>query len=353
MKRFILAATVMLTTAIAARATEPFRTDVFFEGYNGYKSYRIPAAAVTTKGTVLAIIEARKNGPADAGDIDLMLRRSTDNGNTWGDPIMIYDYGTHTVGNPAPIVDRDTGDIILPFTIDNKTAHVTRSSDDGLTWSVPVDITSSVKKPGWEWYAFGPGHGIQLQDGRLLAPADHSEKRIMYAQAVYSDDHGATWHVGSSLPRETDESTALELADGSIYMNMRNNYFKGKRAWAISTDRGETWGKMSFDKTLVEPVCEGSTLRYSTEKSGGVNRVLFSNPADKFRINMTVRLSYDETATWPVAKLIDPGKSGYSDMVLLPDGQIGLFYENGVTQYWEKITFVRFSLAWLTDGKDK
>ena len=329
--------------------------DLFVGGDNGYKTYRIPALLTTAQGTILAFAEARKNGPADHGDIDLVVRRSTDHGATWSDMIIIYDQGGQTVGNPAPVQDRDTGRVWLPFTIDNDTVHVTYSDDQGKTWSAPRDITSDVKLPDWEWYATGPGHAIQLSNGRLLIPCDHwlkGARTVFYSHAIYSDNHGETWQLGGTVEKNTDESSVVELDDGTVYINMRSNHMRSMRAFALSKDGGETWGKLRFEKDLIEPVCQGNVLRFTSEKEHGKNRLLFSNPASRVREKMTVKMSTDEARSWPVARLVNEGLSGYSDMAVLPDMSVGMLYENGEKAYNEKITFARFTLEWLTQGDD-
>jgi sialidase-1 len=300
---------------------------------------------------VLAFAEGRVNGSADQGDIDLVLRRSFDNGATWEDMRLVYEDGTHTIGNPSPVVDRDTGDIILLFNRDNVSVLVARSADDGATWSAPVDITKDVKLPQWKWYAMGPGHAIQLKSGRLFVTCDHSENNVQYSHVIYSDDHGASWKPGGTLPHETDEATSVELADGSVMINMRNLYMKGKRAVSVSKDGGLTWSKISFAKDLVEPVCEGSILRYPPATDGEGGRLLFSNPASRVREKMTVKMSSDEGKTWPVARLINSGASGYSDLAVLADKSVGLLFENGKKDYFEKITFARFTVDWLAGEK--
>jgi len=329
--------------------------DLFTSGENGYKVYRIPALLATQKGALLAFAEARRNGPADHGDIDLVVKRSSDNGRTWSKSIIVYSKGERTVGNPAPVQDRDTGVILLPFTIDNETVHVTKSEDDGETWAPPADITKQVKPGEWRWYATGPGHGIQLKSGRLLVPCDHNEKNAMYSHTIYSDDHGETWKTGGSLPKLTDEAMAVELADGSVLINMRSNHMRGLRAIARSTDGGDTWSDIKFDPDLVEPVCQASIIRYSLQagEKQGRNRLLFANPASRVREKMTVKMSYDEGKSWPVFRLVNEGFSGYSDLAVLPDNTVGLIYENGKRQYWEKISFARFDLTWISGGKDR
>jgi sialidase-1 len=337
-----------------------FQTDVFVSGQGGYHTYRIPALLATSNGTLLAFIEARKNSSADNGDIDMVLKRSTDIGAAWGEPIMIWNEpGDVTVGNPVPVQDRETGAILLLLTRDNLEIFVTKSNDHGLTWSEPRNITPDVKAPDWRWVATGPGHGIQLESGRIIIPCDHTvdaglgQGGVMHSHIMYSDDHGATWRLGASLPEHTDECTAVQLADGALYLNMRNNYFKSKRAFAVSADSGESFGRLRWDSDLIEPVCQGSVLRYTRAGLSDKNRLLFSNPAARTRDHMTVKLSMDEARSWPVSRVIYEGLAGYSDLTVLPDMSIGLLYENGTKRYHDKITFARFSLEWLTQSADR
>ena len=328
---------------------------VYVGGREGYHTYRIPAVLVTQKGTVLAFCEGRKDSGADHGDIDLMVRRSTDSGKTWGTMQTIWDDGDHTIGNPAPVQDRDTGTIWLPFCRDNDRVFVTHSTDDGLTWAGPREITQDVKPADWTWYATGPVHGIQLTSGRLLIPCDHrvEDDNAQYSHVIVSDDHGESWKLGGTLPANTDECTAVELEDGRVYLNMRSYHGKNRRAIAWSDDGGETWSAIQFDQTLVEPVCQGSVLRLSSSSDGGKNRILFSNPANPERVQMTVRVSYDEAQAWSAGQCIHWGPSAYSDLCVLSEGHIGLLYEKGQKSAYETITFARIPLDWLTGGTDQ
>jgi len=325
--------------------------DLFQRGTNGYHTYRIPAVVVSSQGTLLAFCEGRKESAADDGDIDLLLVRSFDGGKTWGDVQLIHDAGSHTAGNPAPVVDRDTGEIILPFCINNNTVWVTKSSDDGATWSTPREITKDVKLPGWTWYATGPCHGIQLSSGRLLIPCDHNGA----AHVIYSDDHGETWKLGASVMGGTNESVAVETVDKLVYINCRNTRNNGKthRAYAWSSDGGESFSSTEWASELIEPICQASLVRLSTTATHGKNRVLFSNPASQRRERLTVRLSYDECKSWNAGRIVHFGPAAYSDLCVLPDGTIGCFYERGAHSPYEKLTFARFNLEWLTNGEDR
>jgi sialidase-1 len=353
------------------KAAPPEHVAVCVSGKDGYHTFRIPALVVSAKGTLLAFCEGRKNSARDSGDIDVVLRRSFDGGKTWQPMQTVADVGPDTIGNPCPVLDRTTGTIWLPLTKNlgdedeklirdgkskgGRTVWITKSTDDGASWSKPVQITQLVSDPKWTWYATGPGCGIQLKSGRLLIPCDHTVlgTRQMRSHVIYSDDHGATWKLGGVLGDDTNECQALEREDGTLLLNMRSYAKKNQRAVATSKDGGLTWSPVILDAALVEPVCQASLLRYSTSTTGGKNRVLFANPASTKREKMTVRLSYDDGATWPVAKLLHAGPAAYSALAVLPDGIIGCLYERGQKTAYEEITFARFTLEWLTDGKDR
>lgn len=285
---------------------------------------------------------------------------------------MVAHFPGFTVGNPTPVEDRKTGVIWLLLTanpagvtekeIDEaspkgaRTVWVTHSSDDGLHWASAREITSSTKKSDWTWYATGPGNGIQLTDGRLVIPCDHKVARThaFYSHVIYSDDDGKSWKMGGSAGPETNESAVVQLADGSLLLNMRSYAGKHQRAIALSHDGGLTWGPVQLDPALIEPVCQASMVRYTLAREAGKNRLLFSNPADAaHRDRMTVRLSYDEGKTWPVARLIYAGPSAYSSLAVLHDGTIGLLYERGTANANEVIEFAHFSLRWLSHGADR
>lgn len=368
---------IISLTATATAQTNLESSVVFTAGENGYHTYRIPAIIVTTNGTVLAFCEGRKKSRSDTGDIDLLVKRSTDNGHTWSAQQLIWSDDENTCGNPTPVVDQATGVVWLLTTwnsgvdkekeIDQRASRNSRrafaitSADDGLTWSKPQEITTSVKKQGWGWYATGPGNGIQLtrgpQRGRLVIPANHSERVAGSTNAAtrshvfYSDDHGKTWQLGGVEEEKTNESTIAELSDGSLMHNMRSYHKKSRRAVATSKDGGMTWSPVKLDDALIEPVCQASLLRCTWPDKGEKSRLLFSNPASEKREKLTVRVSYDEGATWPVGKLVFDGPAAYSCLTILPDKTVACLFECGKKNSYETITLARFPLSWLEDAK--
>jgi sialidase-1 len=378
---------LILLQGVSAMALE--QADIFVAGSDGYHTYRIPSLLVTKKGALLAFAEGRKNSKSDTGDIDLVLKRSKDGGKTWLPQQVVWDDAENTCGNPCPVVDERTGTIWLLLThnlgLDNekaikagtakktRTAWLCKSTDDGKTWSQPVNISDSVKDPSWGWYATGPGVGIQIKHGRhkgrLVIPCDHSYLNPAATNApsdappfefgshsIYSDDRGKTWKLGGIIRPKMNECQVVELADGkgTLLMDMRNYFGVGRRAHSFSSDGGETWSAATSHPELMEPICQASILRYTWPAKKQPSRILFSNPADeKRRVNMTVRLSYDEGKTWPVSKTLFTEFSAYSCLAALRDQSIACLYENGEKHAYERITFARFPLNWLTDGKDK
>ncbi|MCC7374225.1 MAG: exo-alpha-sialidase [Verrucomicrobiales bacterium] len=360
---------------ISARSEDPvpYRTRVFVSGTGGYHTYRIPALSTTSQGTLLAFAEGRRNGGADAGDIDLLLRRSRDGGQSWESVQTVWDDGPNTCGNPCPVLDRETGtiwllltwnrgddhetDIIAQRSTDTRRVFVARSTDDGVTWSQPREITASTKLTNWTWYATGPGAGIQLERGprrgRLMIPCDHIEAgtRRYFSHVIYSDDHGATWSLGGSTPKDqVNECEVAELADGRLLLNMRNyDPSKKTRQQAISADGGKTWTDQQLVPELVEPICQASLRRMAWPTPNQPGVLLFSNPASTRRERLTVRANFDEGRTWPKSKLVENGPSAYSCLTRLANGEAGLLYETGDKGPYEALVFARFPVGWVTD----
>lgn len=354
-----------VSTLGAAPTTAPVQPlspalDVFVAGQEGYHTYRIPSLLVTAKGTLLAFAEGRKNGRGDSGHIDLVLKRSADNGRTWSALAVVASDPPNTIGNPCPVVDRATGTIWLPMTRnlgadserdivagkskDTRRVLISSSNDDGVSWSRPVDITASTKLPEWTWYATGPGVGIQLKSGRLLIPCDH---RVLgsskyRSHVIFSDDHGKNWKLGGVVGEDVNECQAVELGDRSVMINMRSyRANQGCRAVSISKDGGESWSAITDDSTLIEPNCQASLVRFGGNETHKPF-VLFCNPASQQkREKLTLRISGDEGRTWSISKLLYEGSSGYSCLAILPDVTVGCLYER---DNYGKITYVRVEL---------
>ena len=358
------------TICPAAASAEPERTTVFERGVGGYHTYRIPSVIVAASGDLVAFCEGRKLSPGDSGDIDLLSRRSQDLGRTWGETQLIWDDGANTCGNPCPVVDRESGGILLLMTHNSgsddeqkivagisrapRTVWLAESRDHGATWSKPAEITAAVKNEDWTWYATGPGAGIQVEHGphagRLVIPCDHNDAAgRRYSHVIYSDDRGRTWRRGAATPRDqVNECEVVELAGGRLMLNMRN-YDRSvpARQRAVSDDGGATWTDQRHDPALIEPVCQASIRRVRWPGEGGFpdGAILFSNPADrKRRRNLAVRLSRDDGATWTRGVTLYAGSSAYSCLVALPDGSAGCLYE---ADDYARLDFARFGLEWL------
>jgi len=341
--------------------------DLFVSGRETYHTFRIPALTVTTAGTVLAFAEGRRNGPSDTGDIDLVVRRSTDRGLTFGELQAVVEGGGDVAGNPAPVVDRDTGRIWLPFCRNNadgpeelicagkapRTVWVTFSDDDGATWASPRELTADVKDPAWTWYATGPCHAIQLRSGRLLVPCNHSVgvnfnlDDPFHSHVIHSDDHGATWQLGGSTPAGTDESVVAELDDGSIYVNARcvrrEDERANRRGFVRSWDGGASYSEVGWHGELVDPYCQGSVVRAG--EAGAP--LVFSNAASLVRERLTVRTSRDGGRTWSGGHVLHAGPAAYSDLCTLPDGGVGCLFECGDVRPYERLRWVRLTAATL------
>ena len=335
--------------------------DLFNTSMNSnVKCYRIPAIVTASNGDVIAAIDERVPGCGDlkwSKDINIIVRRSSDNGKTWSniETVVNFPYGK-SASDPSMIVDKVTNEIFLFYNYmdldtekDIYYLHVVKSADNGKTWSEPMDITSQIAKPEWhkDFKFITSGRGIQTRSGKLL----HTMVNLNSGLHLFgSDDHGKTWYFIDTPIQPADESKVIELADGTLMINARVNG-KGMRYVHTSTDEGKTWTTKEAPE-LIDPGCNASIIRYTSIEDGcKKNRLLFSNAkSKKGRVNMTVRISYDEGKTWSEGKTIYEGPSAYSDLTVLENGDIGLFFEQ---DEYTKNPFVSFSLKWLTDGKDE
>ncbi len=362
----LLSALSTLWSPLSA-ADPPSVVTVWQSGADGYHTYRIPAVLVAPSGDLLAFCEGRVNNAKDHGNLDLLQKRSTDGGRTWGERAVIHEEGGDaeiTIGNPCPVVDRSTGAIWMPLTRNNDRVLMMHSTDNGRTWARPADITADAKRPEWTWYATGPGVGIQLQRGehagRLVIPCDHRcPEYDCGSHVIYSDNHGKTWRLSENTVHPgANECQVVELADGRLLLNarMQADRVTGNRGISYSADGGVTWSTLSEGSGLPDPVVQASFLRYRPAAGEGGNVLLFSNPDVPLkvergkRINLTVRASFDEGRSWPVKQPLHAGPSAYSCLVILSDGAIGCLYEAGTAHANEAVRFARFSFDWLTGG---
>lgn len=323
---------------------------VYQSGKDGYAGYRIPTLVKAADGAVLAFCEGRREGFGDTGFIEILVKRSTDNGETWSNNTIVISDGVNTFGNANYVTDASSGKIHMICNFNSceinesqilrgegqRRAYYLYSEDGGLTWSEPRDITSEVKKADWGWLAFGPCHGIRLENGRIVFGANHSyiPENVYYSYAIYSDDGCKTFHIGEDVANNTNECAVAELDDGKVYINMRSYEGDARRRRAYSSDGGKSWSGYEKDDALIDSVCQGSVLSI---KDKGI--LLACNAASKQRENLTIRLSRDNGLTWEESLVVYKGQSAYSDMVQLDDNTIGCLYEYGENHPYDYIGF--------------
>ncbi|HUT25511.1 MAG TPA: sialidase family protein, partial [Sumerlaeia bacterium] len=366
----------------------PQQQRLFVSGENGYHTYRVPSLVVGPEGALLAFCEGRKNGAGETGNVDILLRRSQDGGKTWSEQQLVAGADDdHVWASPCAVVDKETGVVWLLTTwnrnddteeeirsgasVDTRRVYVCSSKDDGKTWSESLEITPSVKRDNWTWYGTGPGAGIQLErntpiKGFLFVPCNHTiegDDKYFGSHLVYSPDHGESWSLGLAIGERNSEFELVELADGGRMLNMRNRgeakcriISRTLRADEVDLSKPAKeptiWSEPQPQIELRDPHCQASFRRYSFFDTGGRNRILFLNPASETRDHMTLRLTYDEGATWPLSKLLYAGPSAYSGLAVLPDRSICCLYEAGIEEPDETIVFTRVTLEWLTDWRD-
>ncbi len=332
-------------------------------GDDGAAAFRIPGLVTTSRGTLLAVYDVRYNSSKDLQErIDIGLSRSTDGGRTWermrlplhfgehgglpaaqngvGDPAILYDPVTrrtwiaaawcHGMGNRmawhssmSGMDAATTGQLVMAY-----------SDDDGRTWSQPVNVTRQVKRPEWNFLLQGPGRGISTADGTIVFAAQYIDaERMPHSCLIYSDDHGANWHLHEGARPNTTEAQVAQLPSGELMLNMRDNR-GGSRAVAVTKDMGRTWTEHPSSRSaLREPVCMASLIAVpAADNIAGRDILLFSNPDnDRARRDITVKISFDGGMTWPAGNsvLLDAEDGwGYSCLTMIDDRTVGILYES-------------------------
>jgi sialidase-1 len=375
--RNLLALFLTASAGVATAGDAPFldKTDLFHAGQAGYETFRVPGIVVTNKGTVLAYCEARRGSKSDWADIEILLCRSANGGRTWSPPQRIADSGKQTVNNAVAIVDRDSDRVHFLYCIDYARCFYTWSDDDGVTFAEPREITATFEpfRKDYDWHvlATGPGHGIQLRNGRLLVPVWMSdamrEHRPSAVSVIYSDDHGATWRPGEIVCKHPEplvnpsETVAVQLSDDRVLLNIRSENREYRRALSYSTDGATDWSPVKFHETLYEPICMAGIVRLAKPFAENDATFVFTNPDShanpgkhgkhdfRHRENVTARLSFDDCRTWPVSRVLEPGISGYTDLAVGPDGTIFCVYERGGADgfAFQRLSVARFNRAWI------
>jgi len=371
-----------------AKAATVDKQDLFTAGTGDYAFYRIPGIVVTAEGTILAYCEARRDNGRDWSTLDVLMRRSTDGGKTWSEPFVVsrvegpkhenpaavaVGYGKPygpTYNNPTAIADRD-GSVHLTYCLEYMRCFYSHSRDDGRTFSEAIELTAVLDRfrseYDWKSVSTGPGHGIQLRNGRLLVGvrlADakgRSPLRHTAVTTIYSDDGGDTWERGEIAIRHGEtmvnpnEPIVVELSDGRVMMNVRNESKARRRLVTFSDDGATNWTEPYFDSALLDSGVMASIVGLPD------GTIVFANPdslAD--RSNLTVQASRDEGATWETKRTLEAGPSAYSDLAVRGDGTILCLYERGsdepgdesAKKVYGRITLAKFDKAWVYETTD-
>jgi sialidase-1 len=363
---------LLLLATFYARSAEPLATTVYRAGADGYASVRIPAVVVTAKGTLLAFAEGRAKH-ADQAQNDIVLRRSSDGGLTWGPLLKVADRGADSLNNPCPVIDRRNARIHLHYQSYPAHIHewgkietgvegeniirswVQTSDDDGATWSEPRELTAQVKDPARATsLASGPGFGLLLERsphaGRLVIPFNQGPRGDWTVYTAFSDDGGATWTRGQIAPNgpgvnNGNEVQVVERLDGSLLLNARQQNKRQKRLAAESKDGGATWSELREVPELFDGPCMASVFRVRSA-DGKPGPILFSGPTVGKRADGRLWVSRDDGATWTRGPAFPAGPFAYSVLTQLQDGTLGCLIETGATGPYERIDFLRFPVDW-------
>ncbi len=316
--------------------------------------YRCPGLAVAANGDLLLVADKRVGSNSDVGgnsNISLVIKRSTDNGESWSDMEPIGGAPDGGVSDPAIVVDGQTGDIfVFGSYVGDQGDHLLymyKSTDNGKSWTGPVDKTDDILDGKWNngFKFIASGHGLYTREGKLMFVLNHVGEGDYL---VYSDDHGSSWNMKDELLAGGDEAKVVELNNGSLMVNARDYSHGGGRRIFRSTDGGASWD-FNYDDNLIDPACNAGIVAYTQKKDGfTTNRLLFSNCASSSRSMMTVKLSYDGGQTWKYAEQMSQ-YGAYSTITVLNDGTIALAFETN----HGKIIFDRFDLKYLTRGEDQ
>jgi len=357
-------------------------------GDDDVDTYRIPGLTTTKSGTLLAIYDVRRERSRDLqGDIDIGLSRSMDGGQTWEPMQIVLDMDSwgglpekyNGVGDACILADEVTGNVFVAglwmygvldkngqwiegltntstawnhqwrdkgsqpgFDVKHTSQFLlTESSDDGKTWKKQKNLTKMLKKYNWWLFAPAPGRGITMEDGTLVFPTQGRDAEgLPFSNITYSKDHGKTWHISNPAATNTTESAVVQLSNGSLMLNMRDNRnrkTKGEnngRAIAVTMDMGASWTEHpTSHKALKEPVCMASLIKAEYAVHGHEKSILFfSNPNHQYkRQHLTIKASFDDGMTWPEKYwlLLDEGRGrGYSCLTQINDTILGILYES-------------------------
>jgi sialidase-1 len=344
----------MASSSLAGVAVDS--QDLFVSGTGGYHTYRIPAVARMPDGSLFAFAEGRVNSNSDSGNIDIVMRRSSDNGLTWSPMTVAFNMGFNTAGNPTPIVNANTGALHLMFSRNNQAAFVAQFNFGTNQFNAATDITTVVQSLNVPFtinrLGPGPTAGIQLDNGRLVAPVwvnETSGVDSKYRSAVlYSDNGGATWQAGGVVPVAnpvlgSNESAVAQLADGSLYMSIRTNGGTPSRGFSTSSDGGLTWSTVQLQPQIDSDMAavKGSLLALDYPNDA----LLLAAPEGPARNNMAIWLNLVQASAWSKIDNIASGPAGYPELTLLNGNMVGLLYENGTSDYRERITWTRLDVS--------